>query len=82
MDFWSRSQRARSTLAPSYLVCMCKDIDYQYLHDLAYKLYMMREGTPWIMGHNVKVNSFTVSLKPCGYDTDYSYCPATSKLQM
>ena len=46
-----------------------------------YKLFMMRGGTLLIFGHGVKgqckVKFGTLSIKPCGQDTDYSFCPIT-----
>ena len=33
-------------------------------------------------GSKVKVNLSTLCIKPCGHDTDYSYCQITFKLYM
>ena len=35
-----------------------------------------------VAGSKVKVNFGTLCLKPCGHDTDYSFCPITLKLYM
>ena len=34
----------------------------------------------WVTGSKVKVKFGTLSIKPCGHDTDYSFCPITFKL--
>ena len=34
------------------------------------------------LGSKVKVNFGTLCIKPCGHDTDYSFCPITIKLHM
>ena len=34
------------------------------------------------MGLKVKVNFGDLYIRPCGHDTDYSFCPITSKLHM
>ena len=34
----------------------------------------------WVTGSKVKVNFDTLPMKPCGQDTDYSFCTATFKL--
>ena len=36
----------------------------------------------WVTGSKVKVKFGTLSIKPCGQDTDYSFCPFTFKLHM
>ena len=36
----------------------------------------------WFMGSKVKVNFGTLCIRPCGHDTDYSFCPITFKLHM
>ena len=36
----------------------------------------------WVMGSKVKVNFGTLCIRPCGQDTDYSFCPITFKLHM
>ena len=33
-------------------------------------------------GSRVKVNFGTMYIKPCGHDSDYSFCPITFKLRM
>ena len=36
----------------------------------------------WVTGSKVKVNFRTLYIKPCGHDSDYSFCPITFKLRM
>ena len=36
----------------------------------------------WITRSKVKVNFGNLCIKPCGHDTDYSFCPITFKLHM
>ena len=36
----------------------------------------------WVTGSKVKVNFGTLCIRPCGHDTDYSFCPITYKLHM
>ena len=36
----------------------------------------------WVMGSKVKVNFGTLCIRPCGHETDYSFCPITFKLHM
>ena len=36
----------------------------------------------WVTGSKVKVNFGTLYIKPCGHDSDYSFCPITFKLHM
>ena len=36
----------------------------------------------WVTGSKVKVNFGTLSIRPCGHNTDYSLCPITFKLLM
>ena len=36
----------------------------------------------WVTGLKVKVNFGILYIRPCGHDTDYSFCPFTSKLYM
>ena len=36
----------------------------------------------WVTGSKVKVNSGTLCIRPCGHDSDYSFCPITFKLHM
>ena len=31
----------------------------------------------WVTGSNVKVRFGTLCIRPCGHDTDYSFCPIT-----
>ena len=49
-----------------------------------FNLLIMRVGTLLILAHWVKGQGQlgTLLLKPCGHDTDYSYCPLTSKLHI
>ena len=44
-----------------------------------------REEEPYwfgVTGSKVKVNFGTLCIKPCGHDTDYSFCPIAFKLYM
>ena len=44
-----------------------------------------REEEPylfWVTGSKVKVKISTSPMKPCGHNTDYSFCPITFKLHM
>ena len=84
IDFWSRGQRSRSTLSIKPSVHY---IDYSFAHLLLHftcKLFMMKGGTLLFLGQGakVKVKFGTVSINPCGHDTDYSFCPITFKLHM
>ena len=36
----------------------------------------------WVTGSKVRVNFGTLCIRPCGHDTDYSFCPITLKLHM
>ena len=52
-------------------------------------LLMMRRGTLLILNHGLKGQGqltysalHTLPVKPCGQDTDYSFCPITFKLHM
>ena len=36
----------------------------------------------WVTGSKVKVNFGTLYIKPCGHDSDYSFCPITFELNM
>ena len=56
----------------------------QSLSNFICKLCMMRGGTYWfgVTGSNVKVNFGTLYIRPCGHNTDYSFCPITFKLHM
>ena len=36
----------------------------------------------WVTGSKVKVNCGTLCIRPCGHDSDYSFCPITFKLYM
>ena len=54
------------------------------LSNFTCKLWMIRRGTPLILGHGVKgkVNFGTLCIKPCGQDKDYIFFPITFKLHM
>ena len=54
----------------------------QSLSNFTCKLWIMRGGILLILGHGskVKVNFGTLCIRPCGHDTDYSFCPITFKL--
>ena len=54
----------------------------QSLSNFTCKLSMMRGGTLLILGHEVKVNCGTLCIRPCGHDSDYSFCPITFKLHV
>ena len=54
----------------------------QSLSNFTCTFSMMRGGTLLILGHEVKVNFGTLYIKPCGHDSDYSFCPITFKLHM
>ena len=36
----------------------------------------------WVTGSKVKVNFGTLYIKPCGHDSNYSFCPINFKLHM
>ena len=36
----------------------------------------------WVTGSKVKVNFGTLCIRPCGHDSDYSFCPITFKFHM
>ena len=40
------------------------------------------EEEPWVTGSKVKVNFGTICTRPCGHDSDYSFCLITFKLHM
>ena len=48
------------------------------------KLWLMRGGTLFILGHRVKSqgNFVILCIRPCEQDTDYNFCPITFKFQM
>ena len=56
----------------------------QSLSNFTCTFTMMRGGTLLILGHGskVKVNFGTLYIKPCGHDSDYSFCPITYTLHM
>ena len=61
----------------------------QSLSNFTCTFTMMRGGTLLILGQGSKVkvnfgkvNFGTLYIKPCGHDSDYSFCPITFKLHM
>ena len=80
-------QRSRSTRALSVyrLVGIIQTtVLVQSLSNFMFKLWVMRGGTLLILGRGVngQGHRWHLSLKPCGYDKDYSFCPITFKLHM
>ena len=56
----------------------------QSLSNFTCKLWIIRGGIYWfrLAGSKVKVSFSILYIKPCGHDTDYSFCPLTFKLNM
>ena len=68
-----------------YLVNMIATTVFaQSLSNFTCTLFMMRGGILLILvtGSKVKVNFGTQCIKPCGHDTDYSFCLINFKLHM
>ena len=68
---WSVTLYLVDTLATSVFA--------QSLSKFTCKFWMMRGGTLLILGHGskVKVNFGALCIRPCGQDTDYSFCRIT-----
>ena len=77
------SDRVRPSVALYLMDTIATKVFVKSLSNFTCKLWMMRGGTLLILGHGVKDQGQPCHcIRPCGHNTDYSFCPITFKLHM